>query len=35
MLLIGDPLYRPFAANSQLKLEQVFASKEIPPEYAK
>lgn len=34
MLLIGDPLYRPFAANPQLKLEQVFASKEIPPEYA-
>jgi len=33
MLLIGDPLYRPFAVNPPLKLEQVFPSERIPPEF--
>ena len=30
-MLLGDPLYRPFAARPQLKLEQVFAVEQIPP----
>ncbi|MBI4581865.1 MAG: TIGR03790 family protein [Planctomycetes bacterium] len=33
MLLIGDPLYRPFAADPQLPLERVFPTDLIPPEF--
>lgn len=33
MLLIGDPLYRPFAASPRLQLEQVFSADQIPPEF--
>lgn len=34
MMMIGDPLYRPFAANPALSIEQVFPLEVIPPEYA-
>lgn len=33
MLLIGDPLYRPFARNPHLRLDQVYPPERIPPEY--
>lgn len=33
MLLIGDPLYRPFAARPALGLEQVYPLADIPPEF--
>jgi hypothetical protein len=33
MLLIGDPLYRPFAAKPRLSLEQVLPLDQIPPEF--
>jgi len=29
-MLLGDPLYRPFASRPYLKLEQIFAPQEIP-----
>ena len=32
-MLLGDPLYRPFGANPQLKLEQVFPADRIPEEF--
>jgi uncharacterized protein (TIGR03790 family) len=32
-MLLGDPLYRPFAANPQLRLDQVFPQTRIPPEF--
>ncbi len=33
LLLIGDPLYRPFAVNPQLRLEQVYPADQIPLEF--
>jgi len=33
MLLVGDPLYRPFAVNPRLTVEQVFPLGQIPPEF--
>lgn len=33
MTLIGDPLYRPFAARPALRVSDVFAVSRIPPEY--
>lgn len=33
LLMIGDPLYRPFAVNPQLQLEQVYPAAQIPPEF--
>lgn len=32
-ILLGDPLYRPFARQPYLRLEQVFASEEIPKSF--
>jgi hypothetical protein len=32
-MLLGDPLYRPFAATPQLKVDQVFPEARIPPEF--
>lgn len=32
-MLLGDPLYRPFAVKPRLTLEQVFDADLIPPEY--
>lgn len=31
MMLLGDPLYRPFAAYPLLKVDQLFESEQIPP----
>jgi uncharacterized protein (TIGR03790 family) len=33
MMLLGDPLYRPFAARPLLTLEQVYPAEQIPPEF--
>lgn len=33
MMLLGDPLYRPFAARPLLAVEQVFPAEQIPPEF--
>ncbi len=32
-MLLGDPLYRPFGGNPQLKLEQVYDPPQVPPEF--
>lgn len=33
MMLLGDPLYRPFASKPMLKLEQALPPEAIPPEF--
>jgi uncharacterized protein (TIGR03790 family) len=32
-MLLGDPLYRPFAKDPQLRIEQVFSAERIPQEF--
>lgn len=33
MMMIGQPLYRPFAANPALKIEHVFPPEVVPREW--
>ncbi len=33
MMLLGDPLYRPFATKPALRMEQAFPAEAIPPEF--
>lgn len=33
LMLLGDPLYQPFAAHPYLTVEQVFSPQDIPPEF--